>query len=94
MLLHPSACLLKSRFPIVTVWESNLEGSAGSAMVSRWRPEFALVARPFLDVEVWRLSAGGHAFIGALRRARPCRMPRRRHSRPIPGSISPARSRC
>lgn len=65
MLLHPSTALVKSRFPIVTVWESNL-GEGDGAMISRWCPEFALVARPFLDVEVWRLSAGGHAFIGAL----------------------------
>ena len=50
----------------MTVWESNLGDDDGSGMISRWCPEFALVARPFLDVEVWRLSAGGHAFIGAL----------------------------
>ena len=73
MLLHPSVALVKSRFPIVTVWESNL-GDGDGAMISRWCPEFALVARPFLDVEVWRLSAGGHAFIGALTRLMPrCR---------------------
>ncbi len=65
ILLHPSVALVKSRFPIVTVWESNL-GDGDGGMISRWCPEYALVARPFLDVEIWRLSAGGHAFIGAL----------------------------
>ena len=65
ILLHPSVALVKSRFPIVTVWESNL-GDGDGGMIPRWCPEFALVARPFLDVEVWRLSAGGYAFIGAL----------------------------
>ncbi len=66
--LHPSAFLLTSRFPIVTIWESNLEGSV-STTVDRWCPECALVARPFLDVQVWRLSASAHAFIDALRRS-------------------------
>ncbi len=70
ILLHPSVALVKSRFPIVTVWESNL-GDGDGGMISRWCPEYALVARPFLDVEVWRLSAGGHAFIGALKRLMP-----------------------
>lgn len=65
ILLHPSVALVKSRFPIVTIWESNLADDA-DGMISRWCPEFALVARPFLDVEVWRLSRGGHAFVGAL----------------------------
>ncbi len=69
MQLHPSAFLLRSRFPIVTIWESNLEGSIGSTIVDRWCPECALVARPFLDVQVWRLSASAHAFIDALRRS-------------------------
>lgn len=66
ILLHPSVALVKSRFPIVTIWETNLGNDDDSRMITRWGPEYALVARPFLDVEVWRLSAGGHAFIGAL----------------------------
>jgi Putative DNA-binding domain len=70
-LFHPSVALVQSRFPIVTVWESNRGNDDGSGMISRWCPEYALVARPFLDVEVWRLSAGGHAFVGALIRLMP-----------------------
>ena len=69
--LHPSAFMLRSRFPIVTIWESNLEGSAGNATIDRWGPEYALVARPLLDVQVWRLSTGGYAFIDALGRCLP-----------------------
>lgn len=65
--LHPSFSLLKSRFPVVTVWECGQEGSDDdSAMIRQWGPESALVARPFFDVQVWRLSAGGYAFVGAL----------------------------
>jgi hypothetical protein len=65
--LHPSAFLVSSRFPIVTIWENN-RGDAGPRMVERWIAESALVARPHLDVEVRRLPRGGHAFIGALSR--------------------------
>jgi hypothetical protein len=63
--LHPSAFLVSSRFPIVTIWENN-RGDAGPRMVERWIAESALVARPHLHVEVRRLPRGGHAFIGAL----------------------------
>jgi Putative DNA-binding domain len=63
--LHPSVFLVASRFPIVTIWNNNrFDGE--SAMIERWRAECALVARPFLDVEVRCLPAGGHAFISAL----------------------------
>jgi len=62
---HPSVFLVASRFPIVTIWESNQRhGEPG--MIARWRPEAALVARPFAEIEVRRLLPGGHAFIGAL----------------------------
>jgi Putative DNA-binding domain len=63
--LHPSVCLVQSRFPIVTVWENN-QTSADTGMVERWAAEAALVSRPFLEVEVRRLPSGGHAFLHAL----------------------------
>lgn len=63
--LHPSVFLVASRFPIVTIWENNhFDGQHG--MIERWRAESALVARPFVEVEVRRLPPGGHAFVGAL----------------------------
>jgi Putative DNA-binding domain len=63
--LHPSVFPVVSRFPIVTIWENNrCDGEPG--MISRWRAEAALVARPFIEVEVRRLPRGGHAFIAAL----------------------------
>jgi len=63
--LHPSAGLVTSRFPIVTIWRANHTG-AGGGILDQWRPEAALVARPFLDVDVMSLPAGGHAFVNAL----------------------------
>jgi hypothetical protein len=64
LILHPSVSLLKSRFPIVSVWEANVLGQDDA--VSLWREESALVARPRQDVEVWRLPAGGYEFFSAI----------------------------
>jgi Putative DNA-binding domain len=67
--LHPSVFLVASRFPIVTIWENN-QADDESGMIARWRAEAALVARPFVEVEVRRLPLGGHAFIAALSEGR------------------------
>jgi len=62
--LHPSVCVVASRFPIVTIWRSNQRD--GDGMIERWRGEAALIARPFSTVEVRNLPPGGHAFVAAL----------------------------
>jgi hypothetical protein len=69
--LHPSVFLMRSRFPIVTIWESGLEDAGRAVMIERWCPECALVARPFLDVRVWRLPPSTCAFVDALCRSAP-----------------------
>ena len=66
--LHPSVGLVQSRFPIVTIWENN-QSDDENRMIDRWSAEAALVARPFLEVEVHRLLPGGYAFIRALSEA-------------------------
>jgi hypothetical protein len=58
--LHPSGWLIQSRFPIVTIWENN-RNDDGDGMIERWDAEAAVVARPFLKVEVRRLPSGGYA---------------------------------
>ena len=63
--LHPSVCLVQSRFPIVTIWE-NTQSDDENGMIDRWRAEAALVARPFLEVEVRRLLPGGYTFLRAI----------------------------
>lgn len=65
LVLHPSVFLVSSRFQIVTIWKNN-QSDGENAMIERWRAECALVARPFLEVEVQCLPCGGHAFIKAL----------------------------
>ena len=65
MALHPSVALFMSRFPVVTVWEASYD-DADDFAIRQWGAEQALVARPFLEVDVWRLPAGGLAFLTAL----------------------------
>jgi hypothetical protein len=65
VVLHPSVCLVQSRFPIVTAWESN-QANGGHGMIERWTAEAAIVARPFLEVEVRRLPPGSYVFLRAL----------------------------
>jgi hypothetical protein len=62
--LHPSVHLLKSRFPVVSIWEANLH--ANDNTLNHWQPECALIARPRLDVEVRRLTPGAYEFLSAL----------------------------
>jgi hypothetical protein len=62
--LHPTVALLRSRFPVVSIWQANVTDSGGT--IREWRQESALIARPALEVEVHRLSAGTYAFLSAL----------------------------
>lgn len=61
---HPSVSLVKSRFPIVTIWESNRRDE--DCALKRWGAERALIASCLSGVAVWRLSLGGFGFLGAL----------------------------
>src|SRR5262245_14399511 len=61
--LHPSASLVTSRFPVVSIWESQIRNDDKPP---QWRPEAALVIRPEREVQIWRLPPGGHAFLAAL----------------------------
>ena len=63
--LHPSAEIVRSPHPIVTIWAMN-SGERPLAAIEDWRGEDALVIRPHLDVEVRLLPPGGAAFLLAL----------------------------
>jgi len=65
VILHPSVSLIATRFPIVTVWAAN-QADTADGIIPQWGAEAALVARPFLDVDVLRLPPGGHAFLSRL----------------------------
>ena len=63
--MHPSTEIVRSQFPIVTIWAMNC-GEQALAPIEDWRAEDALVARPHLDVQVRTLPPGGAAFLLAL----------------------------
>jgi hypothetical protein len=68
--LHPSAEIVRSAHPIVTIWAMN-SGARELAPIENWRGEDALVVRPHLDVDVRLLPPGGAAFLRALAVGRP-----------------------
>jgi hypothetical protein len=63
--LHPSAEIISSRHPIVTIWAMNT-GLIPLGEIPEWEAEDALVARPHFDVDVRRLPLGGTAFLRSL----------------------------
>ncbi len=65
VVLHPSLQILRSLYPVVTIWAMNA-GDAEPASIEDCGPENALVVRPHLDVQVRRLPAGGATFLHAL----------------------------
>jgi hypothetical protein len=62
--LHPSVFVIISDYPIVTIWEANQASSV--VRISPRGREAALVARPFLEVEMRRLTPGTGAFLASL----------------------------
>jgi len=61
---HPSVQVIRSAFPIVTIWTMNRGGEPGP--VDMGIAEAALVGRPAMDVEVRNLPGGGGTFLLAL----------------------------
>jgi hypothetical protein len=61
---QPSLSLIRSRFPIVTIWQANHSGN--DCTLDQWGRETALVARCSREVATWRLPTGGFAFLSAL----------------------------
>ncbi len=68
--IHPSVEIVRSPFPIVTIWAMN-SGEQELSPIADWRGEDALVARPNLDVQVRKLPPGGAAFLLTLAAGRP-----------------------
>ncbi|KEA04726.1 HvfC/BufC N-terminal domain-containing protein [Rhizobium rhizogenes] len=63
--LHPTASILRSPFPMVTIWAMNA-GEMELRPIDNWSGEDALVVRPEMMVEVHRLPAGGAVFLEVL----------------------------
>ncbi len=65
--LHPSARIVASAYPIVTIREQNLGDATDAGPPDMTRAERALVVRPRFDVAVHRLPPGADTFALALR---------------------------
>ncbi|MBD1599628.1 DNA-binding domain-containing protein [Pseudomonas typographi] len=63
--LHPAARVVRSAWPILTLWEMNT-GARPWAELDHWRGEHVLVARPHLNVVCHRLGEGQAMFLHAL----------------------------
>lgn len=64
--LHPSIRIVCSRFPVLTIWQMNIEGGIPAPVDLMAGGEDALVVRPEADVEVRSIPAGSADFIRAL----------------------------
>jgi hypothetical protein len=62
---HPSASIVSSIHPIVTIWAMNA-GEMELSPIEPWYGEDALIVRPHLTVEIKRLPPGGARFLTSL----------------------------
>lgn len=65
VVLHPSLRIVRSAFPVVTIWSMNSGGMELSS-IEDCGPEDAVIVRPRGDVEVRLLPTGGAVFLDAL----------------------------
>jgi len=63
---HPSAALLASPYPVVSIWETNAHDAETRPIGPDLAGEAALVVRPDYDVLVVRLDEATHTFAAAL----------------------------
>ena len=66
LLLHPSVRVVGSRFPVLTIWQMNVDGGVPGPVDLAAGGEEALVVRPEADVEVRSIPKGSPNFIRAL----------------------------
>lgn len=64
--VHPSLRLVRSRYPVLTVWRMNSGADLLAPVDFETGGEDALVLRPDADVEVRAMPLGGAAFLHAL----------------------------
>lgn len=69
--LHPSVRIVRSAFPIVGIWQVNIDGDDLAAASIEASADDALVARPDAEVEIRRLPVGAAAFMEALQTGAP-----------------------
>jgi hypothetical protein len=67
--LHPALRLFESRYPVLRIWQANLDGNAEPETIDLHSGgERLAVARCRLQLQFHRLSAGEHCFLNSLSR--------------------------
>lgn len=66
LVLHPSVRIVRSRFPVVTIWQMNVDAGVPGPVDLTGGGENALIVRPEADVEVRSIPQGSPDFIQAL----------------------------
>lgn len=69
--LHPSASLLLSHYPAVSIWETNSQDAQVRPVGVAMGAEAALILRPALEVQTLRLSPGGAVFAAGIAQGMP-----------------------
>ena len=64
--LHPSLRLFSSAFPALTIWQLNVASGGVAPAKLAAAPEYALILRPRLEVEIRRIDAAMHTFCTSL----------------------------
>ena len=64
--LHPSAALLTSDYPVLSIWETNVMDEQVRPIGPDLPGEAVLIVRPALEVLVMRLGPGGFEFIDEI----------------------------
>ena len=64
--LHPSVGLLVSRFPVISIWQTNTTDSEVRPISLDEGAQAALVVRPQLDVQIVPLPIGADTFVALL----------------------------
>ena len=67
--LHPSVRFVRSRFPVLTIWQMNVGDGVPAPVDLAAGGEDALIVRPMADVEVRSLPAGSFEFVQELANA-------------------------
>jgi hypothetical protein len=71
LVLHPSVRIVRSVFPIVGIWQANIDGNDLGSVDLDEGGDDALIVRPEAEVEVRRLPAGAATFMEALQAGAP-----------------------
>jgi hypothetical protein len=64
--LHPSVRLVRSKFPALTIWKTNIDGGTPVAVDLQAGGEDVLIGRPYADVEVRRISGSAFELVQAI----------------------------